>query len=112
MNLPSEVLKLLGDDATPERAAEKLEASAIRNVTRALQGFSGAEDSQWATKAHWMAISAAAIRECEAARVANDKMMARPIDYAANDAAQLELEKRKDEYDALRNWREHEPERI
>lgn len=103
MSLPPEVLALLGDDATPEKAIEKLDASADRNVERVRSGRPPVDG--WATKAHWMAIAAAAIRECEASREANAAVSEIPGDLEKVDLTQAALGAAMQDYDALRNRR-------
>lgn len=97
MTLPPEVLRLLGDDATPEKVADgfdrlsKQEADAA--VDPALHDF----HELHAGAAYDYALCTAAIRECEARRARDDD----PCDGDKISAAFVAAT----QYDALRNWR-------
>lgn len=97
--LPTEVLRLLGDDATPERAIEKLEAGATRNIERVRQEWT--PTVAFASKAWWLAIAVAAIRAMEATAA---RERAREERDNLHDLIQAELKAVAD-YHALRDWR-------
>lgn len=95
MTLPPELLRLLGDDATPERAADSFAACAGELDPRDA-------DASDALDVWQEELAAAAIRECEARRacvIAKDQFI---------EALQREADAAK-AYDALRNWKERKP---
>lgn len=94
MSLPPEVLHLLGDDATPERAAER--QAAFLGACLVQGEIKGQTPDVLALGAYDSAIAAAAILECEASRAYERDGVLR------DDRA---LGRAKSSYDALRNWR-------
>jgi len=106
--LPDEVLKLLGDDATPERAASRMQSAADWSAKVAgARSRTGEYDASTvdAASAYSYALSAAAIRECEASREANAAVSEIPGDPEKVDITQEALGAAMKEYDALRNCR-------
>lgn len=86
MSLPPQVLALLDDDATPEKAIKAADRGTAIYVDNLLQPYGDDNDARFA----WYGmLAAAAIRECEAWR---------STDRTAMDRASSA-------YDALRNWR-------
>lgn len=94
MNLPPELLALLGPDATPERAAASFEAWASESHPDA--DF----DADEALALYQQALAAAAIRECEAQRAyfSGERAAGK-----SHDAIWKELNSATKAYDALRN---------
>lgn len=108
--LPPEVLALLGDDATPEKAA-------VRHAISADVALDLARGGRVHYALYDAAIAADAIRECEARRKHSDLSVVcstrvlsstpdemRSAALARDVAATEELEAIR-HYDALRNWR-------
>ena len=118
--LPPEVLKLLGDDATPERAASRMQSAADWSAKVAgARSRTGEYDASTvdAASAYSYALSAAAIRECEARRKHEAARIACEVAlFSADPAGMDRLAAVRDEamkaealaveaFDALRNWR-------
>lgn len=111
MSLPPEVMALLGDDATPERAIASF--TAHRDESHPCADV----DADEALAVYHAALAAAAIRECEAVRNHADAkhacdlalLDAAPEEMstlaAERDAAAKEEREATAQYDALRHWR-------
>lgn len=111
MSLPPEVLALLGDDATPERAVASF--TAHRDESHPCADM----DADEALGMYQHALAAAAIRECEARRKREAAQITCEVAMfsadpegmnrlaAARDAAAKDEELAVEAYDALRNWR-------
>ena len=103
MTLPPEVLALLGPDATPEKAAERMNGDSewSATVARARGRISRPPDGELeARDAYDAALAAAAIRECEAQRA---YLSGERAAGKSHDTIWKELNSATKAYDALRN---------